>query len=82
MKRWQKSFLKDNTKGDGFFAAGENILALIPSGSIVGMVKDFNFNSLHYKIETMFLFNQKDWGFQNGVSKNQRWTREGSTRLY
>jgi putative ABC transport system permease protein len=27
------------------------------------VVKDFNFNSLHYKIETMFLYNQKDWGF-------------------
>lgn len=34
-------------------------------GTIVGIAKDFNFNSLHYKIETMFLFNQKDWGFSN-----------------
>jgi len=33
------------------------------AGIIVGIVKDFNFNSLHYKIETMFLFNQKDWGY-------------------
>jgi putative ABC transport system permease protein len=32
-------------------------------GYIVGIAKDFNFNSLHYKIETMFMFNQKDWGF-------------------
>ena len=32
-------------------------------GRIVGIAKDFNFNSLHYKIETIFLFNQKDWGF-------------------
>jgi len=32
-------------------------------GTIVGIARDFNFNSLHYKIETMFLFNQKDWGF-------------------
>jgi putative ABC transport system permease protein len=32
-------------------------------GHIVGIAKDFNFNSLHYKIETMFLFNQKEWGF-------------------
>jgi len=32
-------------------------------GSIVGIARDFNFNSLHYKIETMFLFNQKQWGF-------------------
>jgi putative ABC transport system permease protein len=34
-------------------------------GIIVGIAKDFNFNSLHYKIETMFMFNQKDWGFSN-----------------
>ena len=27
------------------------------------LLKDFNFNSLHYKIETIFLFNQKEWGF-------------------
>jgi putative ABC transport system permease protein len=33
------------------------------SGYVVGVVRDFNFNSLHYKIETMFLFNQKDWGY-------------------
>ena len=32
-------------------------------GYIVGIAKDFNFNSLHYKIETMFMFNQKTWGF-------------------
>ncbi len=32
-------------------------------GYIVGIAKDFNFNSLHYKIETMFLFNQKKWGY-------------------
>ncbi len=32
------------------------------SGYIVGVAKDFNFNSLHYKIETMFMFNQKEWG--------------------
>jgi len=36
-------------------------------GTIVGIAKDFNFNSLQYKIETMFMFSQKDWGF-NTVS--------------
>ncbi len=30
---------------------------------IVGVVRDFNFNSLHHKIETLTLFNQKDWGY-------------------
>ncbi|SEM61890.1 putative ABC transport system permease protein [bacterium A37T11] len=34
-------------------------------GTIVGIAKDFNFNSLHHAIETMFLFNQKEWGFSN-----------------
>jgi putative ABC transport system permease protein len=30
------------------------------AGVIVGVVRNFNFNSLHHKIETMFLFNQKE----------------------
>src|ERR1700754_3138556 len=34
-------------------------------GVITGITKNFNFNSLHYKVETMFLFNQKEWGFRN-----------------
>lgn len=33
------------------------------TGRIVGVVADFNFNSLHNKIETLCLFNQKDWGY-------------------
>jgi len=41
----------------GFDSAGH-----LP-GYIVGIAKNFNFNSLHYKIETMFLMNEKDWGF-------------------
>jgi len=41
----------------GFDSAG------VLLGVIVGVARDFNFNSLHYKIETMFLLNQKDWGF-------------------
>jgi putative ABC transport system permease protein len=32
-------------------------------GVITGISKNFNFNSLHYKVETMFMFNQKDWGY-------------------
>ncbi|MCF0053249.1 ABC transporter permease [Dyadobacter sp. LJ53] len=34
------------------------------AGVIVGVAKDFNFNSLHHKIETLCLFNQKDWGYE------------------
>ena len=33
------------------------------SGRIIGIAKDFNFNSLHHKIETLCIFNQKDWGY-------------------
>jgi putative ABC transport system permease protein len=33
------------------------------SGRIIGVAKDFNFNSLHHKIETLLIFNQKDWGY-------------------
>ena len=34
-------------------------------GKIVGIAKDFNFNSLHYKIETLFLINEKQRGLNN-----------------
>jgi putative ABC transport system permease protein len=33
------------------------------TGIIVGVAKDFNFNSLHYKIEPLFLFNYPNTGF-------------------
>ena len=33
------------------------------AGYIVGVARDFNFNSLHNKIETMFMFNGPQWGF-------------------
>src|SRR5690606_20412503 len=32
-------------------------------GFIAGVARDFNFNSLHHKIETLSIFCQKDWGF-------------------
>ncbi|MDP4214724.1 MAG: ABC transporter permease [Bacteroidota bacterium] len=61
-----KELLKDNPRapmesllGNGFGFDSAGILV----GRIVGIAKDFNFNSLHYKIETMFIFNQNDWGF-------------------
>ncbi|MDR7132460.1 putative ABC transport system permease protein [Algoriphagus sp. 4150] len=34
------------------------------AGRIVGVVRDFNFNSLHHKIETLTIFNQRNWGFE------------------
>jgi putative ABC transport system permease protein len=35
------------------------------AGYIIGIAKNFNFNSLHNKIETMFLFNCTECGFSN-----------------
>jgi putative ABC transport system permease protein len=37
-------------------------------GTITGIAKDFNFNSLHNKIETMFIFNQGYDGYFTTVS--------------
>ena len=33
------------------------------AGFIAGVARDFNFNSLHHKIETLSIFCQKDWGY-------------------
>ncbi|WP_276485897.1 ABC transporter permease [Paraflavitalea pollutisoli] len=33
------------------------------AGTIVGVSRDFNFNSLHHKIETLTILDQKDWGY-------------------
>ncbi|MCD2421343.1 ABC transporter permease [Niabella pedocola] len=45
-------------------------------GRIVGIARDFNFNSLHHKIETLFLLNQKDFGFSTlSVKLNGRQAR-------
>jgi len=67
-----KELLKDNTKADftsligkrfGFDSSGHLV------GQIVGVAKDFNFNSLHHKIETMFMFNQTQWGLNTASVK-------------
>ena len=59
-----KELLKDNSKKPMSWLLGKNF-GFDSLGKIIGIAKDFNFNSLHYKIETMFLLNQKDWGFSN-----------------
>ncbi len=33
------------------------------AGVLIGVAKDFNFNSLHHKIETLCILNNNDWGF-------------------
>jgi putative ABC transport system permease protein len=57
-----KELLKDKPKAAISSLLGKTF-GFDSSGYVVGVVRDFNFNSLHYKIETMFLFNQKDWGY-------------------
>jgi putative ABC transport system permease protein len=32
-------------------------------GSIIGVAKDFNFNSLHYKVNTLVMAVHSDWGY-------------------
>jgi putative ABC transport system permease protein len=59
-----KELLKDNPKAKMQSLIGKHF-GFDSTGTIIGIAKDFNFNSLHYKIETMFMYNQKDWGFNN-----------------
>ena len=59
-----KELLKDTPKKPMSWLLGKNF-GFDSIGTIVGIAKDFNFNSLHYKIETMFIYNQKEWGFSN-----------------
>jgi len=57
-----KELLKDHPKKQIPWLLGKNF-GFDSAGYIVGVAKNFNFNSLHYKIETMFMINQKEWGF-------------------
>jgi len=59
-----KELLKDNPRGNFSSLLGKQF-GFDSLGQIVGIAKDFNFNSLHHKIETMFMFSQADWGFNN-----------------
>ncbi len=58
-----KELLKDDSSSTNMsFLLGKRF-GFDSLGRIVGIARDFNFNSLHHKIETMFIFNQKDWGY-------------------
>lgn len=47
-------------------------------GSIIGVVKDFNFNSLHYKINTLQLSVHPDWGYDEmSVKLDKAHVQEG-----
>ena len=43
--------------------AGHSWYADSAMGSIIGVTEDFNFNSLHYKINTLSLVVHPDWGY-------------------
>ena len=61
-----KELLKDHPKASFSSLLGKNF-GFDSAGYIIGIAKNFNFNTLHYKIENLFLNNQSDWGF-NTVS--------------
>jgi putative ABC transport system permease protein len=60
-----KELLKDDSSKAGLASLIGKQFGFDSLGYIVGIARDFNFNSLHNKIETMFMFNQKDWGYGN-----------------
>ncbi|GHN02023.1 ABC transporter permease [Cytophagales bacterium WSM2-2] len=41
-------------------------------GTIIGVVKDFNFNSLHYKVNTLEMVVHPDWGYDEMSVKIQK----------
>jgi putative ABC transport system permease protein len=60
-----KELLKDEPKASYESLLGKmfGFQGMDSSGKIIGVAKDFNFNSLHHKIETLLIFNQKEWGY-------------------
>jgi putative ABC transport system permease protein len=74
-----KELLKDNSHASFSSLLGKEF-GFDSLGRIVGIAKDFNFNSLHHKIETMFMFSQTDWGFSNmSVKINGNRSKEAIT---
>ncbi len=62
-----KELLKDYPKKNMDWLIGKEF-GYDSLGTIIGIAKDFNFNSLHNKIETMFIFNQGYDGYFSTVS--------------
>lgn len=60
-----KELLKDSPKTSYETLVGKHygFNGMDSAGFIAGVVRDFNFNSLHHKIETLSIFCQKDWGY-------------------
>ena len=60
-----KELLKDKPKASYETLIGKHygFGGMDSAGFIAGVARDFNFNSLHHKIETLSIFCQKDWGY-------------------
>lgn len=73
-----KELLKDTPDKDNDFLLGKRFgFGFDSTAQIVGIAKDFNFNTLHNKVETMFMFNMVDWGFSTlSVKINGAKTKE------
>ncbi|WP_203234967.1 ABC transporter permease [Mucilaginibacter terrigena] len=57
-----KELLKDHPKATQESLIGQRF-GYDSLGVITGIAKNFNFNSLHYKVENLFIVNQDEWGF-------------------
>jgi putative ABC transport system permease protein len=64
-----KELLKDNSKASYETLIGKHygFSGMDSAGFIAGVVRDFNFNSLHHKIETLTIFCQKEWGYSEAA---------------
>ncbi len=60
-----KELLRDNPRASYETLIGKNygFGGMDSAGFIAGVARDFHFNSLHHKIETLSIFCQKDWGY-------------------
>ncbi|HTI61821.1 ABC transporter permease [Mucilaginibacter sp.] len=59
-----RELLKDHPKRSLSSLVGEHF-GFDSLGTIVGIAKNFNFNSLHYKVEPLFMISARKFGFGN-----------------
>jgi putative ABC transport system permease protein len=59
-----RELLKDHPKASLSSLIGSQF-GIDSLGTITGIAKNFNFNSLHYKVEPMCLFSQTQWGYRD-----------------
>lgn len=60
-----RELLKDTPDGtmESLIGARFGFSGMDSLSQIIGIARDFNFNSLHHKIETLCIFNFRDWGY-------------------